>query len=145
MADCLAAARFDSAEQTFFTWLGVVPYLARESVWSTLGFIAGLPGGGHLVLDYSEPPESLSSEARAEHEQRAQRVAAFEEPWLCHFVPPALHAKLADLGFTQIDDIGPPEIRARYLPERAAASAMFCPSLRRRVHGRRTAASTAAG
>ncbi|HXW13686.1 MAG TPA: class I SAM-dependent methyltransferase [Terriglobia bacterium] len=47
----LAAAGFDSAQQTFFTWLGVVPYLTEEAVWFTLAFIANLPSGAHVVFD----------------------------------------------------------------------------------------------
>src|SRR5580700_5663028 len=37
LAGGLAGAGFDAAQQTFFTWLGVVPYLTEEAVWSTLG------------------------------------------------------------------------------------------------------------
>ena len=55
----LAAAGFERSRQTFFTWLGVVPYLTEEAVWSTLSFIASLPNGAHVVFDYSDPPESL--------------------------------------------------------------------------------------
>src|SRR5271157_5753507 len=40
LADGLAAPGFDPAQQTFFTWLGVVPYLTGEAVWSPLGFVA---------------------------------------------------------------------------------------------------------
>ena len=56
LADGLTAAGFDPAQQTFFTWLGVVPYLTEQAVFSTLGFIASLPGGAHVVFDYSNPP-----------------------------------------------------------------------------------------
>jgi methyltransferase (TIGR00027 family) len=44
----LEAAGFDPAQQTFFTWLGVVPYLTVEAVWATLGFIPSLPNGAHV-------------------------------------------------------------------------------------------------
>jgi methyltransferase (TIGR00027 family) len=50
LADGLAAAGFDPARQTFFTWLGVVPYLTEEAVWSTLGYVASLPNGAHVVF-----------------------------------------------------------------------------------------------
>jgi methyltransferase (TIGR00027 family) len=43
LADGLGAAGFDPARQTFFSWLGVVPYLTEQAVFATLGFIAGLP------------------------------------------------------------------------------------------------------
>src|SRR6202451_321345 len=75
LSEGLAAARFDPAQQTFFTWLGVVPYLTSESFSSTLNFIANLPNRAHVVFDYSNPPESLTAEARANYDIRAARVA----------------------------------------------------------------------
>src|SRR5262249_20043178 len=90
----LANAGFDPAQQTFFTWLGVVPYLTEESVWRTLGLIASLRNGAHLIFDYADPPDSLPPEARADHNRRAEYAAAQGEPWLCHFEPVKLHAKL---------------------------------------------------
>ena len=122
LADGLRSAGFDPAQQTFFTWLGVVPYLTEAAVRSTLGFIVSLPNGGsHVVFDYSEPAESLSPEMRAVHDRRAARVAELGEPWLNYFEPDKLRAMLLDLGFSTVEDLGPPEIAARYFPSRAAS------------------------
>jgi methyltransferase (TIGR00027 family) len=121
LAGGLENAGFDPAQQTFFTWLGVVPYLTDEAVWSTLGFIASLPNGAHVVFDYSDPPDSLSPEMRELHERRAARVAELGEPWVNYFESEKLRAKLTGLGFTSIEDLGPPEIAARYFPSRAAS------------------------
>lgn len=120
LAEGLAAAGFDSSQQTFFTWLGVVPYLTEEAVWSTLGFIASLPNGAHVVFDYSDPPGMLSAERRLSHERRAARVAALGEAWLNYFEADDLRAKLMALGFSEIEDLGPPQIAARYFPNRAS-------------------------
>jgi methyltransferase (TIGR00027 family) len=117
----LAASAFDRTQQTFFTWLGVVPYLNEEAVWSTLAFIAGLPNGVHVVLDYSNPPASLSPEMRASHERRARRVAGLGEAWVTYFETEKLHAKLVDLGFAEIEDLGPAQIASRYFPGRAGS------------------------
>ena len=118
LAEGLAAAGFDPAHQTFFTWLGVVPYLTEEAVWLTLGFIASLPNGAHVVFDYSEPPASLSAEMRVSHERRAARVAELGEAWVSYFEPDRLRAGLLALGFSQVEDLGPPQIAARYFPNR---------------------------
>lgn len=80
LSDGLAAAGFDSLQETFFTWLGVVPYLTQDAFWSTLRFIVGLRNGAHVVFDYSNPPSSFSGEARANYEKRAARVAELEKP-----------------------------------------------------------------
>jgi methyltransferase (TIGR00027 family) len=116
LLDGLAAAGFDPARRTFFMWLGVVPYLTREAIDGTLAVIGGLPGGAEVVFDYADPPGALAVEARAAHQDRADRVAALGEPWLSYFEPPALHALLGDLGFTGIEDLGPPALAARYWP-----------------------------
>lgn len=121
LAGGLTAAGFDPAQRTFFTWLGVVPYLTEEAVWSTLGFIASLPNGAHVVFDYSDPPDSLTPEMRAMHDERAARVAQLAEQWVSYFESDQLRAKLTDLGFRTIEDLGPPQIAARYLPNRVAS------------------------
>jgi methyltransferase (TIGR00027 family) len=118
LAEALPAAGFDAREPAFFTWLGVVPYLTEATIWRTLGFVSSLPGGAHIVFDYADPPETLSPELRAAHDRRAARVAAIGEAFRSFFHPETLHAKLTDLGFLEVEDLGPPEIAARYFPER---------------------------
>ena len=81
LSNGLAATGFDPARPAFFTWLGVVPYLREGAVSSTLHLIASLPKGAHVVFDYSDPPDSLSPEARAYHDRRAARVRAVAESW----------------------------------------------------------------
>lgn len=122
LSDGLAAAGFDPHQPTFFTWLGVVPYLSEEAIFITLQFIASLRGGAHVVFDYSDPPERLSPEARAYHDKRAALVGALNEPWVSYFEPDKLHVKLRVLGFLEIEDFGPREIRERYFPNAAGAA-----------------------
>jgi methyltransferase (TIGR00027 family) len=118
LTEGLAAAGFDPAQQTFFTWLGVVPYLSEEAVWSTLGFIASLPHGAHVVFDYADPPDSLSPQMRASHDRRAARVAELGESLKSSFDPDQLRARLTGLGFAEVEDLGPRQIASRYFPTR---------------------------
>jgi methyltransferase (TIGR00027 family) len=111
----LKSAGFDPAQRTFFTWLGVVPYLTKDAIRSTLSLIGGLEGGGEVVFDYSDPPASLSDKARAAHLKRARRVAAAGEPFVSYLEPEALHAELRGLGFGRIDDLGPAALVERYV------------------------------
>ena len=115
----LADAGFDPSQPTFFTWLGVVPYLTEDAVWSTLSFIAALPAA-QVVFDYGNPPASLSPEMRARHERGAERVAGLGEPWITSFDSEQLRARLLALGFAEAEDLGPPRIVARYFPYRPA-------------------------
>jgi methyltransferase (TIGR00027 family) len=114
LAQGLAGAGFDPATRSFFTWLGVAPYLTEAAVFSTLAYVAGLPGGSEIVFDYADPPATLLPERRAEHEARAVRVAAIGEAWLSYFEADTLRPKLAELGFTHIEDLGPKQIYPRY-------------------------------
>jgi len=116
LAGRLAAGGFDRAQPAFFTWLGVVPYLTGEAIWSTLGFIAGLPNGAHVVFDYSDPPASLSLDMREFHDRRAAEVAAIGEAWVSYFDRDALREKLMAIGFRSVRDAGPREIAALYFP-----------------------------
>jgi len=122
LAEGLAAAGFDKTMQTFFTWLGVVPYLTADAVWSTLGFVASVPAGAHVVFDYSDPPETLSPEMRSRHDLGAARVAGLGEAWINYFEAEPLRHQLAKLGFGEVEDLGPPQIAARYFPRRAGAA-----------------------
>jgi methyltransferase (TIGR00027 family) len=120
----LAAAGFDPEQPAFFTWLGVIPYLTEDAIFSTLGFIAGLAGPSHVVFDYADPPETLSPEARAYHDRRAARVEAIGESWITYFEAGKLHPRLLDLGFTAVEDLGPPQLAARFFPQRFAQGAV---------------------
>jgi O-methyltransferase involved in polyketide biosynthesis len=95
----------------------VVPYLTEEGAFSTLRFIGSLPGGAEVAFDYSNPPDSLSGEMRAVHEARASRVAEIGEAWVSYFDSDALDTRLRELGFTEVEDLGPPQIALRYFPQ----------------------------
>ncbi|HXP61506.1 MAG TPA: SAM-dependent methyltransferase [Dongiaceae bacterium] len=124
LADGLAAAGFDAAQPTFFTWLGVVPYLTEQAVFSTLGFIGSLPGGAQVVFDYGNPPSSSGKqdEYGAVREALAARVASLGEAFESVFETDALHAKLRALGFREVEDLGPGSIRERYFAKRGGPS-----------------------
>jgi methyltransferase (TIGR00027 family) len=115
LADGLAAAGFDAAAPAFFSWLGVVVYLTRAAIRETLGFIARRPGG-EVVFDYGQPVSAFpEGHRRSLQLARAQRAADVGEPWLTRFDPPELAAMLRDLGFDELEDLGPAQIGRRFL------------------------------
>ena len=122
LADGLAAAGFDAEQQTFFTLLGVVPYLTEQAVFATLGFIASLTGAAHVVFDYRNPPSPTHDEQDEARAALAARVASLEEPFRSEFETEALHAKLTALGFREVEDLGPRLIRERYFANRGGAA-----------------------
>ena len=116
LAEALAAAGFDRAQASLFTWLGVTPYLRRETVLATLGFMASLPAA-QVVFDYANPPSSLADgDGRAAYEALAARVASVGESFQSYFDTDELRARLGELGFSEVTDLGPGDIAARYFP-----------------------------
>jgi len=113
LSDGLAAAGFQFNRPAFFQWLGVVPYLTRDAVAATLGFIAGIPESA-VVFDYAEPFENYRPERRASIMAIAARAAARGEPWLSLFDPAEMDGLLRAKAFARIEDLGLAEIADRF-------------------------------
>ena len=97
----------------FFIWLGVVPYLTRPGFHATISYVSGIPGS-EVVFDYAQSPDKMPPERRAALEARAARVARLGEPWLTYFEPEQIEGELRELGFTEIEDLGPAQLAARF-------------------------------
>ena len=126
LADGLGRAGFDASRPAFFSWLGVVPYLSREGVFATLAFVASVPGG-EVALDYAiHRPRSLRTSAWPRTPRRPRGVAGRALADLFH--PPDLARDFGALGFSEIEDLGPAEMSARYFggPRREGPAAMSC-------------------
>ena len=94
----LRAAGLRNEEPSFFSWLGVTPYLESANVPETLQAIAPFAkNGGGLVFDYNVPPASLAPARRAAFEALADRVAAAGK------VFDALKTGAGDIAFLAID------------------------------------------
>lgn len=115
----LRQAGFDAGKRTFFSWLGVTPYLTNSAVIATLRFVASMPAGSGIVFDYMIPPSLLSPAARLAFDRLAHRVASAGEPFQTFFDPSSLGDCLRAMGFARIEDIEPEEMNARYFRERA--------------------------
>jgi methyltransferase (TIGR00027 family) len=114
----LMAAGFKPDQPAIFSWLGVVPYLPRDAVLGTLASIASVPGA-EVVFDYGEPPEAYPAERRAGYEAMIAGAAAAGEPWLSFFNPAELRAELSRLGFSDVEDLRPTDVAARFGFERS--------------------------
>lgn len=114
LGDELRRAGFDTGRRAFFSWFGVTMYLTREAIDATLGYVAGMPTGSRLVFDYMIEPSLLTAEERMALDTLARHVAGAGEPFQTSFHPAALAADLRRLGFSQVEDLGPEELDARY-------------------------------
>ncbi len=127
LSEALRNAGFDQARAAFFSCLGVTMYLARETVLSTLRFIAscgsnstsafGATGGG-VAFDYLVPRQSLSWTRRLVFDAMARRVRRAGEPFRTFFGADELTEELTQIGFHSIENIGGAEINARYFSGR---------------------------
>jgi methyltransferase (TIGR00027 family) len=122
LGEGLAAAGFDRDAPAFFQWLGVVPYLTREAIFTTLDFIGRIAGAA-VVFDYTEPFENHPPERRAHIMAAAQRAAEHGEPWLSFFDPAELADILRRQGFADIEDLGFADMLARFCAHEPRPSA----------------------
>jgi len=113
LADGLAATGFRNDQPAYFQWLGVVPYLTREAITTTLDFVAGI-AGSEVVFDYAEPFENYPPPMRANLIAVAESTAARGEPWLSLFDPPDMAALMEARRFAEFEDVTRGELARRY-------------------------------
>ena len=113
LSNALVSVDFQLDQPAFFHWLGVVPYLPRQTITSIFQFIASVPGS-EVVFDYTEPLENYPEGRRAYLTGVAARTAALGERWLSYFDPVEMSAELRDYGFHEQEDLGLAEIAVRY-------------------------------
>jgi len=112
----LEQSGFDPTQPTCFAWLGVVPYLTLPAFQSTVAFIAAQPPGSGVTLDYSQPRSALPFLEQLAHDSLADRVKLAGEPFQLFFTPKEIAAAFS--AFHSIEDLGGPEINARYYSHR---------------------------
>ena len=99
-----------SRDETFISWLGVVPYLTLNGIQGTM---RALPSCS-LAVSYVTPPEIWEGESARIGQRLEAVVRERGEPWLSYFAPPQLREVLEDCGFAVVEDVGPEDIQRRY-------------------------------
>jgi methyltransferase (TIGR00027 family) len=112
--ESLESAGLRTDRVTFFSWLGVVPYLTRDAFDSTMRFIASMPRGSAVVFDYSVPRESMGPLQQIAFDMLAARVANAGEPFQLFFDPAELAELLEGLGFSDREDLTTEDLNRRY-------------------------------
>ena len=103
---------------TFFSWLGVTPYLSRKAFDGTLVWIASLPAPSAVVFDYAVDPSSLDRDEKAALRALAARVESAGEPFRLFFVPSELAGDLEGMGFSHVETLARDQMNARYFEDR---------------------------
>lgn len=118
LAEGLAQAGLDFKKPSFFSWLGVVPYLTLEAFRATLIVVAQMPAGSAVTFDYAVDPETLSPIGRVAFDRLSERVAAAGEPFRLFFTPETLDVELRNAGFQRIEQVGAAELNDVYFNNR---------------------------
>ena len=105
----LASGGHDCAAPTIWVWEGVVPYLARSDVETTVSALAGRSAPGSvLVVNYQTPSlEATLGRRVAILAGRLFKIDPFtaDEPWRSLWTPPDMAHLLANHGFTTQRDV----------------------------------------
>jgi methyltransferase (TIGR00027 family) len=102
LADALTAGGIRRDTMSFFSWLGVQPYLTDEAVMSTLDVVAKFPSGSELVLDLITT--NGHSEVMSDSVRQAQAIVArIGEPLKSRYESAVFHERLQQRGFSHID------------------------------------------
>ncbi|HKR32524.1 MAG TPA: SAM-dependent methyltransferase [Terriglobales bacterium] len=113
LREMLAGAGFQQNSPTFFTWLGVVPYLTENAVGTTLDYISSIQNS-EVVFDYMEPPQAFPDEMRELITKRTEELKRTGERWASRFEPADVVAILRSRGFRDIEDINFQEITSKF-------------------------------
>ncbi len=114
----LAPSGLDTNSPTFFSWLGVTPYLTREACMTTLSFIAKMPARSGVVFDFAVDPTLLNPGQRQALAALSKRVARYGEPFQLFLDPTKLQDELISLGFHRTELLQGKELNARYFKDR---------------------------
>ncbi len=112
----LLKAGHDPSLRTFFSWLGVTPYLTREALRSTVEFIATQAVGTTLVVDYCQPRAALPHLEQIAFDHISTSAAAVDEPLRLFLSPEEIGAELH--AFKTLEDLGTAELNSRYFSGR---------------------------
>lgn len=104
IAEALVAGGVRRDRLTFFTWMGVQPYLSDDAVMIMLDVIAGFASGSELAMDLMTPPDARQLQSMTEGTRRMMDAVAEQgEPFRSAYTPDAFETRLRERGFTDID------------------------------------------
>jgi leucine carboxyl methyltransferase len=106
LAQALEKSEFDKLKATLVVWLGSAGYRTVDAMIASLAFIASLPKGSGVLLDYAVERTSLGSLTQTAMDALASRISSASGPvkYLIH--PQAVTALLRGVGFQEIVDLG---------------------------------------
>lgn len=118
LRDVLDRAGFDWNKPTLFSWLGVVMYLTRDAIATTLRTLAGAGPGSGLVMTYVTTPEYMDDDSLALFKITDEVVTQMGEPFIELFAPGEIEALARDCGYVVDEHASPEDLATRYFADR---------------------------
>jgi len=110
----LAECGFEHDASSFFSILGVIPYLDAASIDSMLGFLASLPKKSEAVFSFAVPDEELNGDDRDERRADVSLSEDMGEPWLTRVGPADMIAWGRRFEFSDVFHLTPDLAQRRY-------------------------------
>lgn len=104
LAQALERSPFDKREAGLFIWLGDAGFRTVDAVMGGLSFVASLPHGSGLVLDYATERSSVRAGSKTALDALASCVASASGVKFL-IQPQAVAAMLRGFGFHEITDV----------------------------------------
>jgi methyltransferase (TIGR00027 family) len=119
VADALARSSYHRDRPGFFTLLGTIQYIPRESVMATLRSVREITArGSELVLTYNIPLDLVEPADRRSVERVMRFAARRGEPFISLFDPRTFPDEVCALGFQLVENCSPKDQERRYFAGR---------------------------
>lgn len=120
ISDALSASAFCKEKRAFFSWLGTIPYLSEEAVFTVLRDLASFAErGSEIVFDYSIPIDLLAPEEREALARIMRIIARGGEGIKSFFAPDAFPEDVSRLGYHIFENVSPAELNNKYFMDRS--------------------------
>ncbi len=115
IADALSDSSFLKDEKAFFSWLGTVPYLSEDAVFTVLRDLASFAArGSEIVFDYLIPTYRMTLEDRQALGRGMRIIKRWGEPVKSFFEPDAFLDEVSRLDYHIFENQSPAELNKRH-------------------------------
>lgn len=121
LADALDRSVFDASAPSFFSCLGVIPYLTQAAIESTLSAILDPARKTWIALSFALPDAMLEAGDASVVQIAAKASNQRGEPWMTRFRPDQMEKLLRSLGCGEVHHISPSELEERFFKRRMDA------------------------
>lgn len=120
LTDALSGSSFVTDEKAFFSWLGTVPYLSENAVYTVLRDLASFAAhGSEIVFDYLIPTYLMDQEERRVLCRVMRIIELWGEPVKSFFEPGVFPDAVSSLGYHIFENQSPAEQNKKYFSNRS--------------------------